>query len=64
MTFHGVWFVCLLAIAFFMVSAQAFSNPLSPQQQQVVARIMLNDFKLPFLLEFAVCELAATFRVG
>lgn len=64
MTFHGVWFVCLLAIAHFMVSAQAFSNPLSPQQQQVVARIMLNDFKLSFLLESAVCKLAATFRVG
>jgi hypothetical protein len=63
MTFHGVWFVCL-AIAYCMVSAEAFSNPLSPQQQQVFARIMLHNLKFPFLLALAVCEFAATFWVG
>jgi hypothetical protein len=55
MTFHGLWFACLVAIAYFMVS-EAFSNPLSaPQQQQVFARIMLNNFKL-FILT-CICSL-------
>ncbi len=64
MACHGVSFPCLVAIAYFMLLVDAFSNPLSPQQQQVFSHTLISDFKYPFLRIFAVGEFAATFWIG